>query len=185
MDTSRGHVQEIKDDAKLTIAWRAVIIHPTKLTRAGSPKRLSRQYGIGDGVSSARAKKPDAYVFGTSTGNFDSLSNVRRAWISLLEITNEILPDGLEPLILPDGVPITSPYHSRHYHASEMLRSGVSLADVSERLGHADTVITQRHYAHLLGDRSQASREASDKFAAAMNSLAAQPPAVASQSASD
>lgn len=77
-----------------------------------------------------------------------------------------------EPLILPDGSAITSPYHSRHYHASELLQAGVSLGDVSERLGHADTVITQKHYAYLLGDRAQASRAAADRFAAIFSDAA-------------
>src|SRR5690606_39352533 len=53
-----------------------------------------------------------------------------------------------------------------HYHASELLRQGVPLTDVSERLGHADTVITQKHYLHVLGDRTQASINAAAKFAA-------------------
>jgi hypothetical protein len=57
MLVARGHVQEIKDDVGLTIAWRAVITHPTKLTRSGSAKRMSAQFSVGYGMSSAKAKK--------------------------------------------------------------------------------------------------------------------------------
>jgi integrase len=108
------------------------------------------------------------YVFGTASGKPDNRSNLRRAWDSLLRLANENLNEDLPPLVLDGGGSITSPYHSRHYHASELLLAGVSLQDVSERLGHADTVVTQRHYAHLLGDRAAASREAVSKFSAAL-----------------
>jgi integrase len=118
-----------------------------------------------------RKLKPADYVFGSSSGKTISGSNLYRAWANLLELADEYRPEGLEPLIEADGSPITSPYHSRHYHASELLRLGVSLGDVSERLGHADTVITQKHYAHLLGDRSEASRQAAERFASVLGDL--------------
>ena len=81
------------------------------------------------------------------------------------------MPAELDRLITLEGQSVTSPYHSRHYHASELLRQGVSLQDVSERLDHKDTVITQHHYAHLLGDRSKASEAAAAVFGTALGNL--------------
>lgn len=103
-------------------------------------------------------------VFGTRTGKPWTGANLYRTWKKFLALVDPHLKDDIPPLILPDGSAITGPYHTRHYHASELLLQGVPLTDVSERLGHADTVITQKHYIHLLGDRRLASRNASKRF---------------------
>lgn len=107
----------------------------------------------------------DDLVFGTRTGKPSTGANLYRTWKRFLTLVDPHLKEDIPPLILPDGSAITGPYHTRHYHASELLLQGVSIADVSERLGHADTVITQKHYIHLLGDRRLASRNASNRFA--------------------
>jgi integrase len=39
----------------------------------------------------------------------------------------------------------------RHTHASALLRSGVDIKTVAQRLGHADVALTLRTYAHVLG----------------------------------
>ncbi|MBY6013586.1 site-specific integrase [Qipengyuania gaetbuli] len=107
----------------------------------------------------------DHLVFASKNGKPLTGSNIYRTWKRFLAIVDDQLSADLSPLILPDGSALTGPYHTRHYHASELLRQDVPLADVSERLGHADTVITQRHYLHVLGDRRRASRNASASFA--------------------
>ena len=53
----------------------------------------------------------------------------------------------------------------RHTHASQLLRAGVPVKVVSERLGHATTSITLDIYAHTLPGMQQ---EAVDKIAAAL-----------------
>lgn len=123
-------------------------------------------------IDSLRLRKGDL-VFAPAEQNglseedmYISGSNLYRSWKRFLAVVDQYLDEELEPLILPDGSAITGPYHTRHYHASELLRQGVPLTDVSERLGHADTVITQKHYLHVLGDRKQASINAAAKFAA-------------------
>src|SRR5262245_60293361 len=37
----------------------------------------------------------------------------------------------------------------RHTHGSTLAMSGVPLAVIAEQLGHADTRMTKKHYAHL------------------------------------
>jgi integrase len=43
----------------------------------------------------------------------------------------------------------------RHTYASHLAQAGVDLLTISKLLGHADTRITSRHYAHL-ADRTLA-----------------------------
>src|SRR6202035_2901507 len=43
----------------------------------------------------------------------------------------------------------------RHSHASQMLRQGVPIKTVQERLGHANASITLNTYAHVLGGDDQ------------------------------
>ena len=46
--------------------------------------------------------------------------------------------------------------HSRHTNATELLRNGVPLAEVSRRLGHADQNITLAIYNHAVPADSRA-----------------------------
>jgi integrase len=46
---------------------------------------------------------------------------------------------------------VKASFHSlRHTHASELLRAGVDVVNVSRRLGHGSAAITLRIYAHVL-----------------------------------
>lgn len=63
----------------------------------------------------------------------------------------------LEPIRERSGVNWLVPYTFRHTMATLLLRAGVPLKMVSERLGHADVMTTLRHYAHVLeGDQDRA-----------------------------
>jgi site-specific recombinase XerD len=51
-----------------------------------------------------------------------------------------------------DGAKIKPPvsYHLlRHFYASLLVEQGVSLQMVARLLGHSDTRVTEKHYAHL------------------------------------
>ncbi|MDR7400547.1 MAG: site-specific integrase [Armatimonadota bacterium] len=48
------------------------------------------------------------------------------------------------------GVPHVGLHSLRHLHASSLLACGVSLPEVSARLGHANTHVTAQVYAHVL-----------------------------------
>ena len=123
-------------------------------------------------AADSRARGVDmtrGFVWGTEDGTKPSArSNLWSAWTKLCEMADALgLTD--DPLMHPDGGTIASPYDMRHHHASVLIAAGVPLVEVSERLGHADTGVTERHYVHLLGDRAAASRSVSDRFAAAFD----------------
>jgi len=50
----------------------------------------------------------------------------------------------------------------RHYYASALLETGVSIRAVSEYLGHADPGFTLRIYAHLMPTSDERARQAMD-----------------------
>ncbi|MFA5378695.1 MAG: site-specific integrase [Dehalococcoidia bacterium] len=50
------------------------------------------------------------------------------------------------------GITEMSPHGLRHMHASILLRDGLSIPQVSRRLGHADASITMKIYAHVLNE---------------------------------
>ena len=45
--------------------------------------------------------------------------------------------------------PVVSFHELRHTYASHLAQAGVDLLTISKLLGHADTRITAKHYAHL------------------------------------
>jgi integrase len=62
-----------------------------------------------------------------------------------------------------DALPAIRLHDLRHGHASDLLRAGVPVHVVSQRLGHASPVVTMTVYAHVLpGDQ----KSAAEKFAA-------------------
>lgn len=48
------------------------------------------------------------------------------------------------------NIPIISIHGLRHTHASLLLFSGVSIASVARRLGHASMTTTQKIYLHII-----------------------------------
>lgn len=63
------------------------------------------------------------------------------------------------------GHPEVSPHGLRHFHESVSLNKRIHPAVVSERLGHANTAITMKVYAHALPGWQA---EAADEFARIM-----------------
>lgn len=53
----------------------------------------------------------------------------------------------------------------RHFHATQLLRSGLPLHVVAQRLGHKDAMVTATIYAHVTSDQAE---NASVIFAKAM-----------------
>ena len=62
----------------------------------------------------------------------------------------------LHPLLTEAGLPQVGWPALRHAHATALLAAGEPVADVAARLGHADTSLTMRVYAHALPDRGKA-----------------------------
>ncbi len=59
-------------------------------------------------------------------------------------------------------LPKISPHHFRHTHASLLLQSGIPIKEVSERLGHKDTTVTDQIYSHVMPEEA---KKTADKFA--------------------
>ena len=65
-----------------------------------------------------------------------------------------------------DKVPRRTLHRLRHTFASQLLKDGISLKDVSHFLGHKDTNLTSRVYAHFIDDDSTAIQDFSDRVMA-------------------
>lgn len=93
----------------------------------------------------------DDLVFANAWGRCVSLTNFRRRhWHKLL---------------LAAGLPEEITFHAiRHTHATLLLRRGVHVKVVSERLGHASTSITMDVYAHALPDMQAQAVKALDEI---------------------
>lgn len=88
---------------------------------------------------SKNARTETQFVFGTDEP--PSPSNIRnRCWVPLMTEAR---------LLAANGRVLWSPHDCRHYHASALINANKPLQQVSERLGHANTVVTQTVYAHL------------------------------------
>jgi integrase len=62
--------------------------------------------------------------------------------------TPTALTEAFRQLIRRTGLPVCRFHDLRHSHATELLRLGVSVKVVADRLGHADAGLTLRVYAH-------------------------------------
>lgn len=74
----------------------------------------------------------------------------------------QVVNDWLRYLIKKYDLPVITPHHFRHTHASLLLLAGVPIKEVSERLGHKDIKITLEIYSHVMPDEA---KETGKKFA--------------------
>jgi integrase len=80
-------------------------------------------------------------VFSNRRGNLESITNVSRRWHHALKKA---------------GLPDMPLYHARHSHATWLLNEGgQALELVANRLGHANTLVTQRAYAKVLPETAR------------------------------
>jgi integrase len=66
------------------------------------------------------------------------------------------------PARVAAGVPEAGCHDLRHFYASALIRAGLSVRAVSDRLGHANAAMTLNTYAHLWPDDEDRSRRAID-----------------------
>lgn len=103
------------------------------------------------------------------TKNASSIRKIQLDWQTVIQFAVLIkeLPEG-EPIFVKDkvynstvneilarhcnnvGIPVISIHGLRHTHASLLLYSGVSIASVARRLGHASMTTTQKTYLHII-----------------------------------
>jgi integrase len=62
--------------------------------------------------------------------------------------TPTALTEAFRQLIRRTGLPVCRFHDLRHSHATELLRLGVPVKVVADRLGHSDAGLTLRVYAH-------------------------------------
>ena len=99
--------------------------------------------------------RSDALVFGDMEGHVRHPERFGREWRRQLAHAQDALGDGTLPTIRLHDL--------RHTHATLLLRDGVPVKVVSERLGHASPVITLTIYQHVVPGMQ---REAAERFAA-------------------
>ena len=66
------------------------------------------------------------------------------------KVYNSTVNDILERHCKRCGIPVISIHGLRHTHASLLLFSGVTIASVARRLGHASMTTTQKTYLHII-----------------------------------
>ena len=105
-------------------------------SKSGKPRHVVlTDEGIGffDGLTAGRA--PGELVFRRADGKPWGKSHQQRPLIAASEIARIDPPATFHVL--------------RHTHASHLAMQGVPLGVIAAQLGHADTRVTERHYAHL------------------------------------
>ena len=127
-----------------------VIVKPPK---SGKPRTISiapemvavlAAHHVGM-IERAPDLRPDAYVFPALRLASDGSEPHRPTWVNL----------NWSRVKRATGVTFR-PHDIRHWHASELLTSGVPLAVVSERLGHTKQTTTLSLYSHVLDDDDSA-----------------------------
>ncbi|MDY2904915.1 MAG: site-specific integrase [Caecibacter massiliensis] len=97
-------------------------------------------------------------VFTTARGTPVSMDNFRqRHWNAMCKAA---------------GIPGFSFHGLRHTHATLLLKAGVNVKVVAERLGHADVAITMRTYAHVLPTMQASAVEAINRISKGSDSNA-------------
>jgi len=105
------------------------------------------------------------------TKNFTSNRKIQIDWQTVIQFTELLraLPESepifvhgkvwnstpnkrLERHCIHCGIPIITIHGLRHTHASLLLFSGVSIASVARRLGHASMTTTQKTYLHIIAE---------------------------------
>lgn len=74
----------------------------------------------------------------------------------------QLISDAFKRLVKRSGLPRIRLHDLRHTHATLLLKAGVPIKVVSERLGHSTPAFTMATYQHILPGMQ---REAADTFA--------------------
>lgn len=77
---------------------------------------------------------------------------------------SRFLCSSFRPALARAGLPRVRPHDLRHTMATLLLRAGVGVKVVSERLGHSDIALTLRTYTHVLPDMQDGAAAAMEKI---------------------
>lgn len=78
------------------------------------------------------------------------LDRFRKPYHKYIPIYNATIDLRLTEWCKEAGIPRVTFHNLRHTHASLLIANGVSIQTVAKRLGHANTITTQKVYIHLL-----------------------------------
>jgi integrase len=81
------------------------------------------------------------HMFVSQIGTYLDSSNVRRAWIAIEKAVN---------------VPHARLHDARHLHVSLLVKSGVDVRTIADRIGHTNAAFTLKQYAHAFDEQRQA-----------------------------
>ena len=104
-------------------------------------------------------QRQDYFKMGFNTANEEQFLFTNKK--NLLTHTTQI-DNWLKRLIAKYELPRITPHHFRDTHASLLLRSGIPVKEVSDRLGHKDIRVTLEIYFHVMPEKAE---KTADKFA--------------------
>jgi len=130
----QGEYLNVNKDITSKIAGAGDIIQPVKndysIRKVIMPKDVIEML-----LNRVKGYKPDDFIFGKEKAFRES--NLRRSLNKHIKIAN------VKHIVM---------YSFRHSHATHLIRSGVPIKVVSQRLGHKDVSTTINTYWHLLKD---------------------------------
>ena len=106
-----------------------------RVTFVGEPLAVLDRYLEHLGVTLGRMPLADDLLFPAASGGIEKPENLRKRW---------------HRLVAKAGFPGLKFHHLRHSHASHLIRQGLHMKLVQERLGHAHFKTTADTYSHVL-----------------------------------
>jgi len=130
-------------------------INPDKCTLTVSKtwdyKSPIPKFGLTKNESSKRTISLDKQTFSVIWRDAQATSDGQPIFVQPgCRVFNDTVNHYLRRLCTAAGVPMIAIHGLRHTHASILLYSGVSVASVARRLGHANMITTQKTYLHII-----------------------------------
>lgn len=110
------------------------------LPKGKKPRNINVPKGI---ITILRSLKPNE-------AGFLFYSNTNKTLLNQSTIQDE-----WETILTNANVPYRKIHAIRHTHATQLLENGVSITEVSKRLGHSSVTITLNTYSHVLKDKER------------------------------
>ena len=153
IDLDRGTIAVLR--GAVVIPRAPVLIRETKTGKRGR-RTVSIDADTVELLEGWRDVAPPVWVFGTKQGGPRRPDVVTQSWSKALRRQHRTQCKAAEAAgePLPEFEPLH--FHSlRHFSATTLLAAGVAVHEVSRRLGHATTAITQDRYGHLIPERDR------------------------------
>lgn len=151
-DNKTLHIQQtvtkrrrIKDGAKTPSSIRAVALSTDTVEKLKEHRAMILQERL---LAGENYQKNDLVVC-TSTGGPANANNIYRAWTRFIE---------------KHKAPHITFHDLRHTHVAMMIKQGVHMKVISERLGHSSISVTMDIYGHLLPNMQSEAAELMDKL---------------------